>query len=326
MREKIILRNVDDFFKAFTKECGFSEKNTGSESRYEVAGEQGRGLIQRLSFNNGIAICIEDVCFKENIIMHYKMDDVPFEVSYCISGRINHFEEELGNVPLNKGCVGIYMKNGSEGWMEYPCNSAIKCISVSADSEFMESFKYGNSKYNEISSERINCLMKPQKIDPSMRMAFEQMYNCCFHGLSRLIYLQSKAMEVISLTLHREINERERDDKKSPLNSEDRKKIQLSEKIILENLTNPLSIKELSLRVGLNTCKLKEGFKQVYGNTIFGYIKDVRMEKARRLLLEQDEMNVNDIVNEIGYSNSGHFARAFRQKYGINPKKFRLRI
>ena len=54
--------------------------------------------------------------------------------------------------------------------------------------------------------------------------------------------------------------------------------------IILDQWQAPPTIKELALRVGLNEYRLKAGFKEVYGNTVYGYVMDTRLNHARRML------------------------------------------
>ncbi len=80
------------------------------------------------------------------------------------------------------------------------------------------------------------------------------------------------------------------------------------------------SIANLSRAVHLNEFKLKRGFKQRFGTTIFGYLRQVRMEKAREMLRKQDA-SVIETANAVGYSNPSHFARAFKQAFGINPSE-----
>ncbi|MEA1961509.1 MAG: AraC family transcriptional regulator [Bacillota bacterium] len=95
-----------------------------------------------------------------------------------------------------------------------------------------------------------------------------------------------------------------------------------AKKIIIDNMQEPLSITELAREIDLNTYKLKVGFKEMWGNTIFGYLRDMRMEKARLLLVGGGNSSVIDVAQEVGYSNPSHFAGAFRKKFGINPSKY----
>ncbi|MDQ8202597.1 AraC family transcriptional regulator [Pelagicoccus sp. SDUM812003] len=78
------------------------------------------------------------------------------------------------------------------------------------------------------------------------------------------------------------------------------------------------SIAQLSRASHLNEFKLKRGFKERFGTTVFGYLRQVRMERARDIL-QAGSSSVIEVANAVGYSNPSHFARAFKEAYGINP-------
>lgn len=78
------------------------------------------------------------------------------------------------------------------------------------------------------------------------------------------------------------------------------------------------SLEDLSKRFHINEFKLKQGFKSIHGETVFGYLRKARMLRAEELLLEGD-MTILDVANHVGYSNPSHFARAYREQHGINP-------
>ena len=86
-------------------------------------------------------------------------------------------------------------------------------------------------------------------------------------------------------------------------------------------MVEPSSLQELSDEIGLNIKKLKEGFKQIYGDSVYAFLFDYKMEFARKIL-ENKEMNINEISIKIGYSTPSHFISAFKKKYGITPKKY----
>ncbi len=85
-----------------------------------------------------------------------------------------------------------------------------------------------------------------------------------------------------------------------------------------EHLDEEHSLAGLSRRCFINEFKLKSGFREVYGTTVFGYLRRKRMEAARRLL-ERYGVTVLEAANAVGYTNGSHFARAFRGVHGINP-------
>lgn len=93
-------------------------------------------------------------------------------------------------------------------------------------------------------------------------------------------------------------------------------------KIILESdLQNPPSLTQLGHLVGLNETYLKVHFKAIHQITVYGFIKRLRMERAKALLME-GKMNISEIALEVGYKYPTHFTAAFKKAEGKSPKEY----
>jgi AraC-like DNA-binding protein len=86
-------------------------------------------------------------------------------------------------------------------------------------------------------------------------------------------------------------------------------------------MAEPPSLESLANQVGLTLKKLKMGFKQIYGDTVYGFLFDYKMEYARQLL-DSGSYNVNEVGLKIGYSTGSHFIAAFKKKFATTPKKY----
>jgi AraC-like DNA-binding protein len=102
-------------------------------------------------------------------------------------------------------------------------------------------------------------------------------------------------------------------------------KIRKAKEIIIANMAEPPGLQELADQVGLNLKKLKMGFKQIYGDTVYGFLFDYKMDFARKLL-DSGSYNVNEVGLKIGYSTGSHFIAAFRKKFATTPKKYLMSI
>ncbi|MBL4905724.1 MAG: helix-turn-helix transcriptional regulator, partial [Flavobacteriaceae bacterium] len=98
-------------------------------------------------------------------------------------------------------------------------------------------------------------------------------------------------------------------------------KIRKAKDIIISRMVEPPSLQELANEVGLNLKKLKEGFKQIYGDTVYSFLFEYKMDVARKLL-ESNQHNVNEVGLKVGYSTASHFIAAFKKKFGTTPKKY----
>lgn len=70
------------------------------------------------------------------------------------------------------------------------------------------------------------------------------------------------------------------------------------------------------------SCQL---FKKYLDCTFSEYLKRIRMEKAKQLLIEDNSKTINNISLEVGYNNSNYFSKVFKKYFGESPGKFRNR-
>lgn len=102
------------------------------------------------------------------------------------------------------------------------------------------------------------------------------------------------------------------------------RKLHAARDILLQDLsTPPPTIPRLARLVGLNPLQLKRGFRQVFGNSVYGLFQSARMAQARELLRGH---SVTETAVMLGYSNISHFSAAFRRAYGVLPREVRKGI
>ncbi|GAA0356940.1 AraC family transcriptional regulator [Bacillus horti] len=331
MNEKVNIDTPVAFRQVFVDRFDRVEEKRGRICHYQVAEEYGTGYLDRYTLHNGIQVTMLNIHLKETLVTSYDVAIPAFEVVYCLSGSMRHIEEEDGIFELKEGQYGIYIKNHFKGRLECLPNQTIKCISVVAFNPLSQLFSYQDDSNSSFIQDRLAGnrqkhvhFMQPRVIHPSLKIPFMEIDRCRLSSIPKLIYLESKASEIISTSLEKVIQEKNESHTKVFLSQHDKQQLALAEEIIINRLADPLSIPQLAKAVNLNTHKLKEGFKSMYGQTVFSYIKEARIEKARELLLEREDLSIYDIVIEVGYSSTGHFAKAFREKLGTTPRDYRL--
>ena len=99
----------------------------------------------------------------------------------------------------------------------------------------------------------------------------------------------------------------------------DREKLFAVKEFIETAYLEPLTLKELSYKFGLNEFKLKKGYKEFFQTTVFGHVHHLRMQKAKALLKEQG-MNVSDVAFFVGYDNVSSFSTEFKKRFGCSPR------
>ena len=99
----------------------------------------------------------------------------------------------------------------------------------------------------------------------------------------------------------------------------------LTKKIIeylKQNLDKPVSLEEISGRFSYSLSSIKRIFKEETGCSIISYLNNLRMVKARDLLLGSD-ISIGQIAFMLGFSSVYYFSIAFKKKWGVSPTAFR---
>ncbi|NMH28330.1 AraC family transcriptional regulator [Flavobacterium silvaticum] len=161
-------------------------------------------------------------------------------------------------------------------------------------------------------------------ISPSMAITLNQLFHFNLHPSIKNLYYKGKGYELLSLYFNRT---EDPDAEQCPflVDEENVLKIRKAKDIVIANMAEPPGLQELADQVGLNLKKLKVGFKQIYGDSVYSFLFDYKMEVARKLL-EEGTHNVNEAGLKIGYSTASHFISAFRKKFGTTPKKYLMSI
>ena len=98
-------------------------------------------------------------------------------------------------------------------------------------------------------------------------------------------------------------------------------KVHKARKILGTDISNAISIEELSKRIKLNRTTLQRVFKQMYGVTVYEYRTQVRMQEAKNLLLK-NEYSITEIAGMCGYSNASKFSAVFKKYTGMSPSEY----
>ncbi|RKE98912.1 helix-turn-helix transcriptional regulator [Ichthyenterobacterium magnum] len=165
---------------------------------------------------------------------------------------------------------------------------------------------------------------KDGKVSPSMAIVLNQLINYNLNQTIKDLYFKGKAYELLSLYFNRS---EDADIEQCPFLVDETNviKIRKAKDIIISRMAEPPSLKALAEEIDLSLKKLKEGFKQIYGDSVYSFLFDYKMEVARKLL-ESGEHNVNEVGLKVGYSTSSHFIAAFKKKYGTTPKKYLMSL
>ncbi|PTT03403.1 AraC family transcriptional regulator [Pedobacter sp. HMWF019] len=159
---------------------------------------------------------------------------------------------------------------------------------------------------------------KDLSVTSEMKRVINDICECKRTGELKRLHTEAKILELLMLQLEQMHSGTEVD--KYLIKQDDLKKIEHARDILDATYQYPPTIIELSKQVTLNEFKLKKGFKEYYGTTIYGYVTRLRMEEARRLILEERK-SIGQVAAAVGFNHQSHLTEAFKRYFGILPSE-----
>ncbi|MGH1346855.1 MAG: helix-turn-helix transcriptional regulator [Nannocystales bacterium] len=150
---------------------------------------------------------------------------------------------------------------------------------------------------------------------PALLRTFDDLIASGTRGATRMLHQEAVGLELVAAALDR-IEESAR--VASHLSPHHQECLENARTRLLAQMEDPPSLAELARAVGLNEFKLKAGFRALFGQPVFAYLRDQRMQKARELLSGRRH-SVAEVALMVGYRNPSKFAAAFRKRFGIRP-------
>jgi AraC-like DNA-binding protein len=161
---------------------------------------------------------------------------------------------------------------------------------------------------------------KENVITPQISTVLNQIMNEKLSENVKNLYLKGKIFELLGMYFN---ESNDMDIEQCPFLADEKNvvKIKMAKEIIIKRMTDPPSLKELSSEVDISLKNLKEGFKEIYGYTVYGFLLEYKMNIASKMLSTKN-YNVNEVADQIGYSTSSHFINAFKNRFGTTPNKY----
>lgn len=100
--------------------------------------------------------------------------------------------------------------------------------------------------------------------------------------------------------------------------------IREAQQFIEANVTEKISVEELATRFAIGRRHFERRFKKATNNTPVEYIQRVKMEAAKKHL-ESSRKNVNEVMYEVGYSDTKAFRTIFKKITGLSPIDYKNR-
>lgn len=155
----------------------------------------------------------------------------------------------------------------------------------------------------------------------ALHTTLREVVGCRFAGPLKKLFFHAKAIELVALQAHA-VEQQGQPPRRYVRTDYDRERLLFAREYLLEHRALPPSVSELARVAGLNEFKLKKGFKELFGHTVFGYLSEQRLADAKAQLQERQK-TASELAFELGYSSVQHFSSAFKKKFGVSPTQLR---
>ena len=160
----------------------------------------------------------------------------------------------------------------------------------------------------------------PGKVEPETKYVLWQILQCPYVGKVRELFMEAKSLELVAHKLA-ELGPAKHGGAPD-LSKHETEQVREAYQIMLERLADPPSLMKLSRLVGINRNKLNQGFKKLFGDTVFNVMRKARLVRACHLL-QETELTISEIGYLVGYNSQANFTTAFNRHFGQTPNDVR---
>jgi AraC family transcriptional regulator, transcriptional activator of the genes for pyochelin and ferripyochelin receptors len=310
----------DDYWSFFFETAAMVSPIDSFDTTYRYPTSLGCGFLREIHLRDGLTLEIADYQSNDDIITHSNDREHPLEFTFHFPCQPQSLSESTSYILCGSGIAPGQRH-------QLMVNQPIKWISVHLEPEVFESFAgtpnvpIPPALQHLIRDSNQKFYARPGQATPAMQIILQQIWQCPYQEFTKRLFLESKVWELLALILEQELEIQQGKPLVAKLKPDDVDRLYQAKAILQQNLEAPPSLVQLARQVGLNECTLKQGFRQIFDTTVFGYLRQCRMERAK-LLLMQGEMSVHEAAQAVGYSSQSRFANVFRKTFGVNPKTF----
>lgn len=103
------------------------------------------------------------------------------------------------------------------------------------------------------------------------------------------------------------------------LSARDYRRMQALRELLESSVADEWDMEKVARHVGMNPTTLQRLFRQAFGTTVFDYVREYRLDRAR-VALEKGGLSVGQAAELAGYTSAANFSTAYRRRFGISPK------
>jgi AraC-like DNA-binding protein len=283
------------------------------------------GFREILILEEGFQVVIGDItCHKEAYLS--MKSDASLKFHYRLEGLSGlELSDQLENKIGNYSMGVLLHPQGLEKQEHYLAGEHERSVTLICEYAFLRELfvsaagKLPGALRDYIESGAVAAYRNSLPMKTDMVTAANMILATELRGALRRYYVEARALELLVLSLQSCIEaEANIDNPERGLSQREIERMHKARMLLEEQFVSPPTIGELARHIGLNEAKLMHDFKQLFGQTIFDFTQNLRMDQAKHLL-EKTERSITEIAFDVGYEYSSNFTTAFKRRFGITP-------
>ncbi|WP_025027585.1 helix-turn-helix transcriptional regulator [Caldalkalibacillus mannanilyticus] len=296
-----------------------------SKQSYVLPDSIGRGGFKRVTSFSGLEIVFSDFYFKQKQTKRFSTHEEMVELQFIFDG-----EREVwvsgSTYEMKKGISSFLFMKDFEAVFQFSALDRTRTLALGIPVPLFQYYLEQETGQNRISFQSFLKRGRFRKLDIKLDAMSEHLVQRIIEEISGSdhcsLTIESKALELLSRYIRLLMFDSGHNDSTRILSRNDIMKVHQAAELMVARMSNPPSLLELAHLVRLNDYKLKRGFKELYGTTVFGFLREKRFEYALDLL-RKEQGNVTQVASEVGYNNLSAFSKGFREKFGVSPSLVR---
>lgn len=291
--------------------------------------QKGSGHFSSFAICKGLDLGICRCRFDEDYMAKFTLEKPFFTFGFCLKGNCLSGGSSLSHsmsMVADRSSVCFFKGRVVERKIKGAQEVLALAIHISPDFllKLLNPDTHRDTTYNDIPEQFLHSrrFYNDLTMTAQMKTSVYQILNNPHKGRVGNIYLESKVLELIALRLEQVFTPDGSPRVNSPMGPDDRARICLARDLLVKNRQFPPSLRELARQAGMSHTRLNNGFKAVFGCTVFEYLRKERLAYAR-MLMEENPVDLTWIAYESGFCSSSHFAASFFKEYGVRPSDLR---
>ena len=331
---RINFNNYDavEILEKVERNLGVHLNTSCQRTEFPIPSSIGEGQIATYLFKDGFAVFLFNGKLDQDWEWEFEcQEDSPAFIFFSLSGQVEDDRKGRGeNFVLNPldtllvtqpggYCRSMVLKKGE------PIRLAILRLDhrqffhkkICSEEELPEKMR----ELFAFTGKETMCHILPNRSTEVAVQIVSGLLDSSYTGLIRTCYVEAKSRELLSWAMQQMEKDPAESERRVHLADLDTLKLEQAREILLHDLKDPPTIKELSKKVGMNQQKLKQGFKLLFDQTIYQCLLEHRMKTAK-VMMWKHKHPVCEIAATVGYANASHFARRFKERFGALPSKY----